>query len=145
MAVSLERPLLVRGEPGTGKTLIAVAVAESLGIRLITWPVTSTTRPQDGLYVYDTVQRLYDSRFGEGNPADVAKYTRLRQLGESFAATELLGLVIDEVDKADFDIARPHRPPAPGGRQCNKRRTGFGARRAPHRAVRRVDAGHAQC
>ena len=88
VAVSLERPLLVRGEPGTGKTLLAEAVAEALGMRLITWPVKSTTRAQDGLYVYDTVQRLYDSQFGEGDPADVGKYIRLGQLGEAFAAPE---------------------------------------------------------
>ena len=104
VAVSLERPLLVRGEPGTGKTLLAEAVAESLGMRLITWPVKSTTRAQDGLYVYDTVQRLYDSQFGEGDPADVAKYIRLGQLGESFAAPERVVLVIDEVDKADLEF-----------------------------------------
>ncbi len=104
VAVSLERPLLVRGEPGTGKTLLAEAVAESLGMRLITWPVKSTTRAQDGLYVYDTVQRLYDSQFGEGDPADVAKYIRLGQLGEAFAAPERVVLVIDEVDKADLEF-----------------------------------------
>jgi MoxR-like ATPase len=79
VAVALERPLLVRGEPGTGtgKTLLAEAVASALGMRLITWPVKSTTRAQDGLYVYDPVQRLYDSQFGEGDPADVAKYIRI--------------------------------------------------------------------
>ena len=106
VAVALERPLLARGEPGTGKTLLAEAVAEALGMPLITWPVKSTTRAQDGLYVYDTVQRLYDSQFGEGDPADVAKYIRLGQLGESFAAPERVVLVIDEVDKADLvDLA----------------------------------------
>ena len=104
VAVALERPLLVRGEPGTGKTLLAEAVAEALGMPLITWPVKSTTRAQDGLYVYDTVQRLYDSQFGEGDPADVAKYIRLGQLGESFAAPERVVLVIDEVDKADLEF-----------------------------------------
>jgi len=102
VAVSLERPLLVRGEPGTGKTLLAEAVAEALGMRLITWPVKSTTRAQDGLYVYDTVQRLYDSQFGEGDPADVD--IRLGQLGEAFAAPERVVLVIDEVDKADLEF-----------------------------------------
>ncbi len=107
VAVALERPLLVRGEPGAGKTLLAEAVAESLGMPLITWPVKSTTRAQDGLYVYDTVQRLYDSQFGEGDPADVAKYIRLGQLGESFAAPNRVVLVIDEVDKADLDIRAP--------------------------------------
>jgi len=66
-ALALERPLLVRGEPGTGKTQLAEAIAGGLGLRLIHWPVKSTTRAQDGLYVYDTVQRLYDSRFGDGD------------------------------------------------------------------------------
>ncbi len=104
VAVALERPLLVRGEPGTGKTLLAQAVAESLGMRLLVWPVKSTTRAQDGLYVYDTVQRLYDSQFGEGDPSDVARYIRLGQLGEAFASPERVVLVIDEVDKADLEF-----------------------------------------
>ena len=73
-ALALQRPLLVRGEPGTGKTLLAEAVAESLGLRLLTWHVKSTTRAQDGLYVYDTVQRLYDSRFGDGDVHDIRRY-----------------------------------------------------------------------
>jgi MoxR-like ATPase len=104
VAVALERPLLVRGEPGTGKTLLAEAVAEALGMRLLVWPVKSTTRAQDGLYVYDTVQRLYDSQFGEGDPADVARYIRLGKLGEAFSAPERVVLVIDEVDKADLEF-----------------------------------------
>ena len=66
-ALALERPLLVKGEPGTGKTLLAEAIAGALGVKLLTWNVKSTTRAQDGLYVYDTVQRLYDSRFGDGD------------------------------------------------------------------------------
>src|SRR5678810_524914 len=71
-ALALERPLLVKGEPGTGKTLLAEAIAEALGARLVTWHVKSTTRAQDGLYVYDTVQRLYDSRFGDGDVRDLS-------------------------------------------------------------------------
>ncbi len=105
VAVALERPLLIRGEPGTGKTLLAEAVAESLDMPLITWPVKSTTRAQDGLYVYDTVQRLYDSQFGEGDPAAVAKYIRLGQLGQSFAAPDRVVLVKDEANYDSFDVA----------------------------------------
>jgi len=104
LAVALERPLLVRGEPGTGKTLLAEAVAQGLGMELLVWAVKSTTRAQDGLYVYDTVQRLYDSQFGDGDPADIARYIRLGRLGEAFAAPRRLVLVIDEIDKADLEF-----------------------------------------
>ena len=104
VAVALERPLLVRGEPGTGKTLLAEAVAEALGMELLVWGVKSTTRAQDGLYVYDTVQRLYDSQFGDGDPGDIARYIRLGRLGEAFAAPERVVLVIDEIDKADLEF-----------------------------------------
>ena len=104
VAVALERPLLVRGEPGTGKTLLAEAVAEALGMRLLVWGVKSTTRAQEGLYVYDTVQRLYDSQFGDGDPSDIARYIRLGRLGEAFAAPERVVLVIDEIDKADLEF-----------------------------------------
>jgi MoxR-like ATPase len=103
-ALALERPLLVRGEPGTGKTLLAEAVAESLGAPLIHWPVKSTTRAQDGLYVYDTVQRLYDSRFGDGDVKDIRHYIKLGPLGRAFSAKERLVLLIDEVDKADLEF-----------------------------------------
>ena len=104
VAVALERPLLVRGEPGTGKTLLAEAVAEALGMELLVWGVKSTTRAQDGLYVYDTVQRLYDSQFGDGDPGDIARYIRLGRLGEAFASPERVVLVIDEIDKADLEF-----------------------------------------
>jgi MoxR-like ATPase len=103
-ALALERPLLVRGEPGTGKTLLAEAITESLGMELIHWPVKSTTRAQDGLYVYDTVQRLYDSRFGEGDVKDIRHYIKLGPLGRAFAAKERVVLLIDEVDKADLEF-----------------------------------------
>ncbi|MGZ3458206.1 MAG: AAA family ATPase [Archangium sp.] len=103
-ALTLQRPLLVRGEPGTGKTLLAEAVAESLGQRLLTWHVKSTTRAQEGLYVYDTVQRLYDSRFGDGDVRDIRHYIRLGPLGESFASKVRVVLLIDEVDKADLEF-----------------------------------------
>jgi MoxR-like ATPase len=106
-ALALERPLLVKGEPGTGKTLLAEAIAETLGAELIHWPVKSTTRAQDGLYVYDTVQRLYDARFGEGNVKDVRHYIKLGPLGQSFtrsATDRKVVLLIDEVDKADLEF-----------------------------------------
>ncbi len=103
-ALALERPLLVRGEPGTGKTLLAEAVAEALGTELIHWPVKSTTRAQDGLYVYDTVQRLYDSRFGDGDVKDIRRYIKLGPLGRAFSAPKRIVLLIDEVDKADLEF-----------------------------------------
>src|SRR4051794_10550296 len=103
-ALALERPLLVRGEPGTGKTLLAEAIAESLGAELIHWPVKSTTRAQDGLYVYDTVQRLYDSRFGDGDVKDIRRYIKKGPVGRAFSAEERVILLIDEVDKADLEF-----------------------------------------
>jgi MoxR-like ATPase len=103
-ALALERPLLVRGEPGTGKTQLAEAIAQDLGLRLIHWPVKSTTRAQDGLYVYDTVQRLYDSRFGDGDVKDIRRYIKYGPLGEAFAAPKRALLLIDEVDKADLEF-----------------------------------------
>jgi len=103
-ALVLQKPLLIRGEPGTGKTLLAEAVSEAFGARLITWNVKSTTRAQDGLYVYDTVQRLYDSRFGDGDVKDIKRYIRLGPLGQAFAAKERVVLLIDEIDKADIEF-----------------------------------------
>jgi MoxR-like ATPase len=103
-ALALKRPLLVKGEPGTGKTLLAQAIAESLGLELIHWPVKSTTRAQDGLYVYDTVQRLYDARFGDGDVKDIRRYIKLGPLGRAFASSQRHVLLIDEVDKADLEF-----------------------------------------
>ena len=103
-ALALERPLLVRGEPGTGKTLLAEAVAEALPAPLISWNVKSTTRAQDGLYVYDTVQRLYDSRFGDGDIRDIRRYIKLGPLGLAVSAPERVVLLIDEIDKADLEF-----------------------------------------
>lgn len=103
-AIALERPLLIKGEPGTGKTLLAEAIAKALSMPLITWSVKSTTRAQDGLYLYDTVQRLYDARFGDGDAKDVKQYIRLGPLGQAFAAQSRTVLLIDEVDKADLEF-----------------------------------------
>jgi MoxR-like ATPase len=103
-ALALERPLLVKGEPGTGKTLLASAIADALGMELIHWSVKSTTRAQDGLYIYDTVQRLYDARFGEGDVKDIKHYIRFGPLGRAFAADTRKVLLIDEIDKADIEF-----------------------------------------
>ena len=103
-ALSLERPLLIKGEPGTGKTLLAQAVAESLGTELVFWPVKSTTRAQDGLYVYDTVARLYDARFGDGDVKDIRRYIKMGPMGRAFASDKRVVLLIDEVDKADIEF-----------------------------------------
>lgn len=103
-AVVLERPLLVRGEPGTGKTLLADAVAEAFGLELITWHVKSTTRAQEGLYHYDTVQRLYDSRFGDHDVRDIRQYIHLGPMGRAFRSEQRAVLLIDEIDKADVEF-----------------------------------------
>ncbi len=103
-AISLERPLLIKGEPGTGKTQLAEAISTSFNTPLITWSVKSTTRAQDGLYLYDTVQRLYDARFGEGDARDLKKYIRLGPMGQAFSSPGRTTLLIDEVDKADLEF-----------------------------------------
>ncbi len=103
-AVALERPLLVKGEPGTGKTLLAHAVAEALARPLITWHVKSTTKAVDGLYHYDVVQRLNDSRFGDRDVSDIRQYIRMGPLGQAFASEEPTVVLIDEVDKADLEF-----------------------------------------
>ncbi len=104
VAVALARPLLVRGEPGTGKTLLAENLASSLGLPLIRWHVKSTTKARDGLYVYDTVARLHDSRFDSANVRDIAKYIKLGPLGQALDAPSRVVLLIDEIDKADLEF-----------------------------------------
>jgi len=103
-ALALERPLLVKGEPGTGKTLLARHVSEALGLPMESWHIKSTTKAADGLYVYDTVQRLNDSRFGGGDVADIRAYIKLGPLGRVFAAESRQVILIDEVDKADIEF-----------------------------------------
>jgi len=103
-AVSLERPLLIKGEPGTGKTMLAEEVAEALGKRLIQWHIKSTTKAQQGLYEYDAVSRLRDSQLGDDKVQDIANYIKRGKLWEAFDSDEQVVLLIDEVDKADIEF-----------------------------------------
>jgi MoxR-like ATPase len=103
-AVQLARPLLVKGEPGTGKTVLAREVAEALGMPLIEWHVKSTTKAQHGLYEYDAVARLRDGQLGDARVQDISNYIRRGKLWEAFTAPEQAVLLIDEIDKADIEF-----------------------------------------
>lgn len=103
-AVTLERPLLIKGEPGTGKTMLAEEVAAGLGLPLIQWHIKSTTKAQQGLYEYDAVSRLRDSQLGDDKVHDVRNYIKKGKLWEAFTADEPVVLLIDEVDKADIEF-----------------------------------------
>ena len=103
-AVTLQKPLLIKGEPGTGKTLLAEQVAQAFGTRLIQWHVKSTTKVQQGLYEYDAVSRLRDSQLGTDRVHDIRNYIKKGKLWEAFAAEERVVLLIDEIDKADIEF-----------------------------------------
>ena len=103
-ALNLEKPLLVKGEPGTGKTMLAIEVAESLGMRLIEWHIKSTTKASQGLYEYDAVSRLRYSQLGDERVKDIANYINKGKLWDAFTADEQVVLLVDEIDKADIEF-----------------------------------------
>ncbi|WP_417270446.1 AAA family ATPase [Celeribacter sp.] len=103
-AIALERPLLVKGEPGTGKTELARQVADALGLKMVEWSIKSTTRAQQGLYDYDAVSRLRDSQLGDPRVADISNYIRKGKLWQAFESDERVVLLIDEIDKADIEF-----------------------------------------
>jgi MoxR-like ATPase len=104
VAIALGKPLLIKGEPGTGKTVLAEAIAESTKLQLVPWHIKSTSKAKEGLYVYDTVQRLNDARFGDRDIGDIRRYIKLGPLGESFRANERRVVLVDEIDKADLEF-----------------------------------------
>ncbi len=103
-SMALERPLLIKGEPGTGKTLLAIEVADALGLELIEWHIKSTTKASQGLYEYDAVTRLRDSQLGEERVKDIANYIKKGKLWEAFTSDKQVVLLIDEIDKADIEF-----------------------------------------
>jgi len=103
-AIVLQRPLLLKGEPGTGKTELAQVIAEDLQLRLIRWNIKSTSKASEGLYVYDTVQRLNDSRFHDKNVSDIKQYIKFGKLGDALRSEDQVVLLIDEIDKADLEF-----------------------------------------
>lgn len=104
VSVALGKPLVVKGEPGTGKTLLAHSISRALNKKLLIWNIKSTTKAKDGLYVYDTVQRLNDARFKDKDISDIRQYIKLGRLGQAFKSEEQLVLLIDEIDKADIEF-----------------------------------------
>ncbi len=103
-AVTLERPLLVKGEPGTGKTELARQIAGALGLNIVEWSIKSTTKAQQGLYEYDAISRLRDSQLGDARVEDISNYIKKGKLWEAFSADERCVLLIDEIDKADIEF-----------------------------------------
>ncbi len=103
-AIVLERPLLIKGEPGTGKTVLAEEISSALSAPLLTWHIKSTTKAQQGLYEYDAVSRLRDSQLGDARVSDIANYIKRGKLWEAFASPERPVLLIDEIDKADIEF-----------------------------------------
>ena len=103
-SMALERPLLIKGEPGTGKTLLAIEVAEALNMELIEWHIKSTTKASQGLYEYDAVTRLRDSQLGDERVKDIANYIKKGKLWEAFTSEKQVVLLIDEIDKADIEF-----------------------------------------
>ncbi len=104
VAMILGKPLVIKGEPGTGKTLLAHSIAEAVQKKLLIWNIKSTTKAKDGLYVYDTVQRLNDARFKDRDISDIRQYIKMGKLGQAFTASERVILLIDEIDKADIEF-----------------------------------------
>jgi MoxR-like ATPase len=102
--IALERPLIIKGEPGTGKTLLAIEVADSLGMELIEWHIKSTTKASQGLYEYDAVTRLRDSQLGDERVKDIKNYIKKGKLWEAFESDKQVVLLIDEIDKADIEF-----------------------------------------
>ena len=103
-SIALERPLIIKGEPGTGKTLLAIEVAKSLGKELIEWHIKSTTKAHQGLYEYDAVTRLRDSQLGDERVKDIQNYIKKGKLWEAFESDEQVVLLVDEIDKADIEF-----------------------------------------